>query len=280
MPVLSDSEKAQLRSQSGPFSGAALSATPSSFPTRIAPHLFRVLLLRRLRLPLPPTVRTCRCGRQLDSFGHHRAACAQSGLLARRGFAVENAVARVCREAGARVSTNVMVRDLDLLAPQALDGRRLEVVAEGLPLFGGMQLAIDATLVSPLHCDGTARPGAAHIDGVALQVAQRRKERTYPELVGPRTRSRLVVLAGEVGGRWSSETCTFVRLLAIARARSEPSILRTRVELAWRLRWAALLACAAGRAFASSLLGLRGCGGVDGETPQSHDVEREWRHVS
>ena len=167
-----------------------------------------------------------------------------------------------------------MVRDLDLLAPQALDGRRLEVVAEGLPLFVGMQLAINATLVSPLHCDGTARPGAAHIDGVALQVARRRKERTYPELVGPRTRSRLVVLAGEVGGRWSGETCTFVRLLAKARARSEPSILRTRVELAWRLRWAALLACAAGRAFASSLLGLRGCGGVDGDTPQSHDVAR------
>ena len=85
-----------------------------------------------------------------------------------------------------------------------------------------MQLAIDATLVSPLHCDGTARPGAAHIDGVALQVARRRKERTYPELVGPRTRSRLVVLAGEVGGRWSGETCTFVRLLAKAGAVLNP----------------------------------------------------------
>ena len=32
---------------------------------------------------------------------------------------------------------------------------------------------------------------------------------------------------------------------------------------------------------ASSLLGLRGCGGVDGDdTPLSHDVEHEWRHVS
>ena len=31
--------------------------TPSSFPLRIAPGLFRVLLLRRLRLPLPPTSR-------------------------------------------------------------------------------------------------------------------------------------------------------------------------------------------------------------------------------
>ena len=31
----------------------------------------------------------------------------------------------------------------------ARDGRRLEVVADGLPLFGGVQLAIDTTLVSP-----------------------------------------------------------------------------------------------------------------------------------
>ena len=30
-------------------------------------------------LPLPPTVHLCRCGRQQDSFGHHRAACAQGG---------------------------------------------------------------------------------------------------------------------------------------------------------------------------------------------------------
>ena len=51
-----------------------------------------------------------------------------------------------------------MVRDLDLLAPQALDGRRLEVVAEGLPLFGSMQLAIDATLVILLHCVNTIPP--------------------------------------------------------------------------------------------------------------------------
>ena len=91
-----------------------------------------------------------------------------------------------------------------------------------------MQFAIDATLVSPVHCDGTAPPGAAHIDGVALQVGRRRKERICLELVGPRTRSRLVVLAGEVG------VCEG----------SEPSVLRNRVERAWRLWWVALLACA------------------------------------
>ena len=43
---------------------------------------------------------------------------------------------------------------------------------------------------------------------------------------------------------------------------------------------AAILARAAGRALASSVLGLRGCGGVDGDISQSHDVVREWRHIS
>ena len=47
-----------LRSQSGPVSGVAFSAVPSSPPTRLAPQLFRVLLLRRLWLPLPLTFRT------------------------------------------------------------------------------------------------------------------------------------------------------------------------------------------------------------------------------
>ena len=36
-----------------------------------------------------------------------------------------------------------------------LDGRRLEVVADGLTLWGGAQLAIDTTLVSPFHQDGS-----------------------------------------------------------------------------------------------------------------------------
>ena len=81
-------------------------------------QVFQVLLLRRLWLPLPPTKRTCGCGRLLDSFGHHRAACANVGVLGRRGFALESAAARVCREAGARVSVNQLVRDLDFAAPR------------------------------------------------------------------------------------------------------------------------------------------------------------------
>ena len=35
---------------------------------------------------------------------------------------------------------NQYVRDLDIAAPNAADNRRLEVVADGLPLFHGAQL--------------------------------------------------------------------------------------------------------------------------------------------
>ena len=54
----------------------------------------------------------------------------------------------------------------------------------------------------------------AEVDGAALAVVRRRKERTYPELVGDSQRAKLVVLVGEIGGRFSEETHTFIRLLA------------------------------------------------------------------
>ena len=78
-------------------------------------------------------------------------------------------VARVCREGGARVTTNMFVRGLDLDVPNAArDGRRLEVVVDGLPLFGGVQLAMDTTLVFPLHSNGLAWRGAGDRDGVVF----------------------------------------------------------------------------------------------------------------
>ena len=90
---------------------------------------------------------------------------------------------------------------------------RTPTTQDGLPLFGGTQLAIVTTLVSTLHCDGSARRGAAHRDGVALLTARRKKERTYPELIGPHAQARL----------GSEETIVLVPV-ARAKARSEPSI--------------------------------------------------------
>ena len=78
---------------------------------------------------------------------------------------------------GARVTTNVMVRDMDLEAPNPGDARRLEIVADA----SVWELAVDTTLISTLHCDGSARPGTADTDGAASGAARRWKERTYTD---------------------------------------------------------------------------------------------------
>ena len=169
------------------MASAAFIAIPSMKETRVDPQ------------PFPPLqARSCRCGRPLDVLDHHRAACANAGVFGRRGWVLENVAARVCREAGGRVSTNLAVRDMDLGAHVQLHGRRLEIVVDGLPLWGGSHL-VDTTMVA-LSRDGVAQRGSATTDGKSLARARRRKERTYPELTGEHGRARLVVLGVEVGG--------------------------------------------------------------------------------
>ena len=103
--------------------------------------------------------------------------------------------------------------------------------------------------------------------------------RAYPELAGPRGRARLLVLAGEVGGRWSEETRDFLNQLARGKVRHEPAVMKRRVRQAWRMRWQAILSCSAAKAFAASLLELRGGSGADGDTPPSHEVESTFRYA-
>ena len=69
VPRASLAHRAMLRSQGGPFSGLPFTTLPLSPLQRFDSHLFRVLLLRRLHLPLPLSSRACRCGRPLDCLG-------------------------------------------------------------------------------------------------------------------------------------------------------------------------------------------------------------------
>ena len=124
LTALNPASQALLFSQSGPHASRAFTTIPYSSDFAYPSHVFRVLLLRRLRLPLPLAERTCRCRRTLDLLGDHRAACAQSGVLRARGGALERAAARVCREAGARVTTHTLLADLNVPAVDRLDNRR------------------------------------------------------------------------------------------------------------------------------------------------------------
>ena len=109
MERMAEHEQALLRSR-GPMAGMALTASPSSFSTRIDPHLFRVILLRHLRLSLP-----LRASVSLWPFSP----LAIIELRARELGVLQSAASRVCREGGAKVATNVLLRDLDLAVPVA-----------------------------------------------------------------------------------------------------------------------------------------------------------------
>ena len=121
-----------------------------------------------------------------------------------------------------------MFRDLDLLPQDRPDTRRLEVVADGLPLHHGAQLAID-TVVSPLRRYGVPRPWSMTVDGGFFGDSRRRD-------VTQSCRASL----GEhiwwswrvVGGRWSDETRDFLRHLAKAKVRGEPFPVQRRAEVA------------------------------------------------
>ena len=92
---------------------------------------------------------------------------------------------------------------------------------------------------------GTAQPGplCARVDGATLV-------RT-PSFSG--ANGRLVVLACEVGGRWSEESMSFSSQLAKAKVRHEPPTIRASARHTWLRRWSSILACSASRSFASSL---------------------------
>ena len=206
MPLLPPAGQAMLRSCSGPGAGYWLTALPTSASCTLRPALFQTALRRRLRMRLLLGPRRCpgrHCRSALDALGDHLASCSRSGLLQRRAGPLERAWRQVLREAGARVVHQELLRDMDISLHSAEDGRRIDVVAYNLAVYGGVPLCGDATMVSPLHADGTPWRGAAGSNGMRLRAARRRIETVYPELVHS-DRARLVLLLrgrGTVGSR-------------------------------------------------------------------------------
>ena len=140
-----------------------------------------------------------------------------------------------------------MYRDIPVF-----DERRIEVE---VVFWHGPQLALDATIVSPLTRRGEAHPRADVQPACAVAAAARRKPfQTYPELESAR-RCRLVVVGIEVG-RFGAEAVQFLRLLARHRAASVPAHMQPAAVSSWVARWSGMLAVAAQRAYAAKLLEL------------------------
>ena len=117
-----DSRKALLRSQGGRGVGLALLTCPVNRLTTFTSQLFRVVLLRRLHVPFPLAVRNCSVAITVQLvcvLGFWEGEVGPLRTLQRGSAAKQGA------------ATNVLVR-----APHVDDARRLEVVVDGLPLFG------------------------------------------------------------------------------------------------------------------------------------------------
>ena len=76
------------------------------------------------------------------------------------------------------------------------------------------------------------------------------------------------------GGRFGAEAANWLRLLAGQRASDVQAAMRAAARAAWVARWSGLLAVAAQRAVAASLLELPLAGecNVAGEAPELHEV--------
>ena len=141
--------------------------------------------------------------RPLDSLGYHRANCSRAGVC----WGDDDTHWSLLRPEFAGESPPTCFAGLESL------GHQRAGPTESLPAFHGAQLAIDTTLVYPLRADGVPHRRCADESGAAFEAARRRKDRTYPELSGESGRAKLVVLAGEIGGRFSEEALSFLRTL-------------------------------------------------------------------
>ena len=117
--------------------------------------------------------------------------------------------------------------DMALDTVQA-NGRRVEVVVDGLPLFRGAQLAIDTTLVSPLQGDGQPHKVCADVDGAASTRPGDTRSVPTPSCANATVSSWLLKLGADGRG-------DFLKKLAMAKARGVPRVLQVRARQAWQM---------------------------------------------
>ena len=133
------------------------------------------------------------------------------------------------------------------------DDRRIDILARGPPLYGGLPICGDAALVSVLHADGTPWRWADERDGVALEHTAKQHLATYWE-VNAAPRLHFLMLGAELGGRISPEALSALHQLAAAKASEAPQLLQKRAQAAWHRRWLGMVSTTIQVAVAESLL--------------------------
>ena len=146
-------------------------------PSTSAP---RMTMLQCLRIPLQLAPGSC------HPHGDSRAACATFGVLSTQALPREHAVARVCREVGAKVARHVHLADMNLDVP-ITDERRIEVVANGLPLSQSMPLWFLHSHVKARHSHPTADVQHGGASQAAPHISRARPRPSRPSILRAQT---------------------------------------------------------------------------------------------
>ena len=229
-PSLSDPERALWHSGRGPLSSSPFTALPTFAVTRFDPqpcHASHFPLL-----PMRPSTR------HFWPSGGPWQTRVGSGIGCRTSLP----------KRGGRVSTNVMLRDLDVAQKwMAEDWRLLWMVCPTSPAPNSQ--------LTPPWCplstgtdeqDEEQRP----LQGSHCAEPPRRKKQKFSRAA----RSQVV-------GRWSNEAAQFLGQLAAFKVSTAPEILRERVRGAWLRRWRNILSCSGSRGFRFVLVGQATCDG-------------------
>ena len=140
------------------------------------------------------------------------------------------------------------------------DTRRLDIVAPGLNVFGGLPLFCDVTVVSPITATGAARPGTSNRGGHLLAHAEDDNNDTYWDVISTGL-GQLLCLGCEVFGRWGCQSIDLVPKLARERTRGLHVRIRRGMALSLQHRWWAILGLALQRSVAHIV--LSSAAGVD-----------------
>ena len=201
---------------------------PVARHTTFDPQVFlRLLLLRRLWIPLPSSSRVCLCGRPLDSSGHHprqhvlwrgfsgvvglqlsrqRLECAEK----REGGCPPTSASRTWTSWPQTFSTNAEWRSW-LTGCLCSTGSSWRSTQHWCLRWSAMDFH---ALVAHTSTVRSSKPLAGGRNAITLSSLANEVARAS------------FVLAAEVGGRWSQELVRFLVQLAKAKVRHEPKVMR------------------------------------------------------
>ena len=170
--------KSRLRSCTGPFSSTWMTNCPTTSGLTLQNGDMQFAMRRRLGIGV--------CFDGADPHGHSRVAARGAQMNARHSTLV-SAWRQVMTEAGGHIPQRNVERMLvnTHVPVPADDRRRMDLVVPGLNVHRGLVLFCDATIISPISGNGSARAGTSNADGRLLEHAQADNDAIYRKVIAP-----------------------------------------------------------------------------------------------